>query len=558
MAGIREFATPPRVLGAIVVPALSWVVDHTFGTEWLTAILLTIYVTLLFELLIDRKKVPPAYLGMRRLHAEALEHAGAHPILTRRYEDGIMETDHLLNDIIKGHFEYNVTEVPEMSIVAMESVDDYCLLTFPLEESENFLVPRTGQAGRYYDSMVAASRRIKAHGGRGVVRIFILTRQDDIAPSLIDFMRQNQTDGIHVRVIFEERLPQPPEDVEFRDFGCYQTSSGHKWIMALRKNRADSESIRYVVDMDQNAFVRYKAYGDDIAKSSLALDDFEDMLLQPVNGHLWPTYFAERRYTLNPPHGLSEQDADLIVDSALRKIHDPAHATILVLGFTPKLVRRLVDRGIGYIISIDNCQTKPWELDVIFETENWLKLKGAYEADAIVFDESINNLSRLQLGLFVANMAKALKPGGLLVGRAMGRFEAEKANTYAALTQGSIMSLLRSVDARTHDDVAPLAICMLHAEVMGFSPALSTADCAAWNASLLRMRNQFLIDHEEFARWHLPFDFRLLSPLQSTLTREASSAGLALVEIGSVMGTYVEKWPDIHDFYRILSFEKLA
>lgn len=443
MARLGELATWPRIIGLIVVPAVSLVVDHQFGNWALTALLLTVYVAILFAFLMDHHTVPSAYLNTRKLHSDARKQSERHPILMRRYLDGVSDTEHLLREIIDEQFEYNVTEVPDMSIFAMDIVDGRCLLTFPLEESENFLIPKTGPSARYYSSMVEASKKIKANGRRGVVRVFIIKRQDDIGDSLIAFMRDNASDGIHVRVIFEERLPIQPDEIEFRDFGCYETADGSKWIMALRRNGADTDGLRYVVNTDEKVYGQYRSYGDDIDRLSMSLDEFEEILLNPPNGKLWPVYFAEREYIMNPPHGLSEEDADFIVDTAVRRIKDLSKAKILVLGFTPKLIRRLVDLKVGCIISIDQCRSKPADFDIVFETGNWLKIDGKYEADAVVFDESINNLAHLQLGLFFANMAKALKPGGVLVGRAMGRFDAEKAGAYASMTQGRIIELLR-------------------------------------------------------------------------------------------------------------------
>lgn len=555
MASFREVATLPRILGLVVVPAASLVVDHELGTYVLTAVLMTVYVTVVFAFLIDHRRVPSAYIYTRQLHFEAKRRADSHPILLKRYNDGVHETESLLRDIINSQFEYDVTEVPDMSIYAMEITDGRCLLTFPLEESENFLLPRTGSAGRYYKSMLSASQRIKDNGRRGVVRVFILSRQDDISPSLVEFMQENENDGIHVRVIFEERLPLQPEEVEYRDFGCYETTSGAKWIMALRKNASDSDSLRYIVNTNSELYDKYRSYGDDVINSSMTLSEFKDNLLDPMNGRLWPIYFAQRRFIMNPPHGLSDEDADYIVESALRKVTDFSKATVLVLGFTPKLISRLLDRGVGNVISVDQCKTKPREFSIKFETDNWLRLKSQYDADAIVFDESLNNLSRLQLSLFFSKMSGALKLGGVLIGRAMGRFDSEKSAVYAEMTQGRVIELLRKASATNHDEAAPLIICLLHTRVMSFNETLSVADCETWNSRLTQLRNERYIDQEEYSKWSLPFNFKLLSPDQNLLMREASVAGLNLAEMRQVQGQYVQGWPDTEHFYRIVSFE---
>ena len=53
-------------------------------------------------------------------------------------------------------------------------------------------------------------------------------------------------------------------------------------------------------------------------------------------------------------------------------------------------------------MSVDQFESKPGDYGsrVKFQTANWLEMNAEKQFDAIVYDEAINNLSRIQLSLF--------------------------------------------------------------------------------------------------------------------------------------------------------------
>jgi SAM-dependent methyltransferase len=283
------------------------------------------------------------------------------------------------------------------------------------------------------------------------------------------------------------------------------------------------------------------------------------LVIAPVNGDLWPKYFAERRYEMVPPHGLSDEDADYIVGSALKPI-DPATASVLVLGFTPKLIRRLIAAKVANIVSMDRCESKPADFKdyITFETGNWLNANLDRQFDAIVFDESLNNLSRIQLSLFFPQISRVLKPRGLLIGRVMGRFDPEQTRKYIALSVGQAIELLRRTNGDSHDDFAPLIICLLHSRNFAFSDDSSAVDCERWNRTLASLRDDLYITDQEYRNWRLQFSFKLLSPDQDILFKESRSAGFSLYESRPVQGAYIDKCADTIDFYRIYNFEYIG
>lgn len=556
MASLREFFTIRRVIGLVIVPAASVAIDHFWGLGWLTAALLTAYLTVILAMAIEHHFIPRPYLSLRKLHNEAGKKIKRSPMLARYYENSTRHTEQALRDIVNDRFEFDIESVPTLSIDAMNLVDKDCLLTFPLRQSEALLIHKTGPAHQYDEAIKSASARIKGMGGEGVTRVFILARRDDVSESLINFMQRNVDDGIIVRVLFEEDAPPPPPTIEALDFGYYETTDQGSWVIILRQSTKDPSLTRYIVDTRESRVKSYLAYGLELVELSMSFGDFMGMVTMPVNRDLWPLYFAKNGYEMAPPHGLSDEDADYIVKAALATVGSPKDATVIVLGFTPKLLKRLVECDVGRVVSIDQSSMKPsyYQDRVEYVTGTWTQLPESYGADAIVFDESVNNMSKVQLGMFFSSTARALKPGGFLVGRVMGRFEPRQADRFGGLSEGRVIEHLRSVDGAVHSDFAPLIICLLHARSMGFDETLSVANCEIWNKVLRRLHDEHVIKNVEHEHWHLEFDFRLLSPKQEALLRGAASAGFGLSELRDVSGTYAQKCADTADFYKILRF----
>jgi SAM-dependent methyltransferase len=371
-------------------------------------------------------------------------------------------------------------------------------------------------------------------------------------------MGRNVEDNIDVRIVFEDELPPIPLAVDELDFGYYEMQNGHNWIMLLRsvEGTGDVPVTDYVVETDHKRVHQHKRFSDDVLTTSRSFHHFMAFLSKPINGDLWPAYFAERGYEMLPPHGLSDEDADYIVDSAIKGLGECEKASVLVLGFTPKLLRRLLALPLKSVESLDQFPSKPQEFSggVTFHTGNWLNAKlGTY--DAIVFDEALNNLSRLQLNLFFPQIASLLKPGGHIIGRVMGRFDEEVSERYLERTAWHAVENLREVGGTAHEDVSPLIICLLHSKHLAFSPQLSIVDCGAWNRALQDLRNANRITDTEYRIWRLQFSFKLLSPDLNSLVSEAQQSGFSPVEVRAIQGDYVGRWNDTAEFYRIVNFE---
>lgn len=545
-------------IGICIVTFILAVVGFLLNINWLIGSSLTVIVACLGVILTNLYWFPKSYNKIRIKVAKADVVAQKHPILAKYFSDGISNTEKELESIIRGRFNFQVTEVPEMSNYAMSIVDKKCILIFPVKNSENLLTPITGSSKQYYDSMIVASNKMHKNTTKGVVRVFVINRNKDISNRLLNFIKKNLDDNIDVRLIFEDELPTIPQEIEELDFGYYENEDGHKWVMILKQfENNDVIKTDYIVETDLNKIQHYERYSEDIIRKSKTFEDFINEVSIPMNGDLWPVYFAERGYEMHPPHGLSDEDADYIVDSALKSVSDTKEFSILVLGYTPKIFRRLIDKKVTSITSIDIGKSKPLDFqnNVKYVTSNWLNINLEEKFDVILFDEAINNLTRLQVNLFFQNIKKVLKPKGHLIGRVMGCFEEQITQNYINKTQWDCIEDLRKIKGDSHIDYASLIICLLHSKHISYSTETFIVDCSKWNLMLDLLRKNDKITQNEYRNWKLQFSFKLLSPSLSLLLNESKEAQFSPSEIRLVDGTYIEKWGETLDFYRIINLE---
>lgn len=548
----RELGVAGVVLGLAIVGVVS-------SPLWLLSASVSVAAGSLLALAVNSTYVPRPYRGLRRAMSRAVKRTDSHPILNRYHTDEIDRLRRELEELSLGRFSFDVWRVPELSVFAMQIVDRRCILMFPLQNSEALLTPTTGPAAEYYNAMVRASALMRRGGWDSVVRVFLLTRTDDISPRLLDFIERNASDGIDARLLFQDELPPRPVEVDELDFGYYESQGGHRWVMILR-SIAGSETgsvVGYAIDTDPTVVAAYGKYACEVVSCSRSIQELRALVSEPMNGSLWPPYFAQRGFEMTPPHGLSDEDADYIAESVVRSVGQSGEASVLVLGLTPKLLQRLVKLGFEKVESLDQFPSKPPQFlnQVTFHTGNWLGSQLSREYSCIVFDEAFNNLTRLQLGLIFPEMKKLLRPGGHLIGRVFGRFDEDVTRRYSSVTAWQAVERLRSLGGESHEDFAPLIICLLHSRFLAFSEATWIIECERWNETLASLRGSGQISDEEYRIWRLQFSFKLLSLDLDVLIRESSQSGFTPFEIRAVHGGYVDRWVDVGDFYRIVNFE---
>jgi hypothetical protein len=509
----------------------------------------------------------------------ASKKAQQHIVLRKLYEDAKVNLKKNLENIIDGYFEFQITDVPNISEYAIQIVDRKCILLYPLT-SEDILNTDKDGAKNYAEHMRIATERIanssfnSSDSDKGVIRIFILKDFSSISSNLWQFINKNYLDKINVRFItldFYRQRKAYHRNVQYDDFGYYETLNGAKWYMAISTKGYDSNTT-LVINTINDEVSDYSDFAEDLVKNSISFQSFISSITTPINGDRWQNYFSlnsKNEFVLEPPHGLSNEDADEIVKSI--EILETTSSTtskkpsVLVLGRTPKILKRLSDsynRGcVSMIVSVDNFRsTNPPINNILYKSANWIDmdlnvLSMESPFDAVLFDESINNLNEVQFFLFLGNLSRILKPGGMLIGRVMGKFEKEKFNEYNDYTDYKAYRKLQEFGGITHEDVSPLIICLLHSRDLAYDDSRNIISCSKWNHSVEQLSKKFGATPDEQRKWKVPFDFDLLSPDLTFLSNSATQFGFELFALPEVRGAYTELYSDISSFYRIVKFK---
>lgn len=541
------------------------VLGAMFAPAWLIAAALAVMATALLPLGVDWLQTPKPFRGLTGIIRQADDKASLHPLLKQHYDDTIERTEKDLRSILRGRFDFKVTEIPPMSAYAVSLVDERCTLMFPIltETSEGLFVTDKIGASRYYDQIVDTSKRLKDAGKTPVTRIFIFEDDDDgISIEVMNFIQKNIADGINVRMIRRSSMPLNVDGLEWNDFGYYETSEPICWVMMVRKSvgLAEESGTDYYVETDPIIVEKYKKYSDAVLANTKDARSFIEELKHPVNGSVWPVYFATEGYEMEPPHGLSEEDAEIIANSvtSLPESGDTSERNVLMLGFTPKIVRALAKQDGINLTSIDNIKVKPSDqsANVIYETANWLDMEDEEKYDAILFDESLNNLSRLQTALLFPVLSRALKPGGHLVGRVLGHFEDQVAERYKAKTPDEIINALKQIEGKVHDDYAPTIMKYLHSRYVAFNEETSTIDCKRWNKFLRDTLAARKISQSESDLWQIKFEIEIFIPDLDFLIVTSEVSGFTPCEIRKAEGSYLASEGELEEFYRLINFEK--
>ena len=261
-----------------------------YSPDWLIVASLTVMIGLLGTIIINLLWTPKPFRALKKKINTANELSVLHPILKQFYSNAIGRIDLDLDQVIKGKFKFQITEVPDISITAMEMVNKKCTLMFPIDRSEKLLTPAHGSAYDYYLQMKEASQKMKEDGLTGVVRVFVINNLNDISSNLLRFIQRNIHDEIDVKLIFESELPPLLPDIEGLDFGYYETKNGHKWIMLLRSLGSGSNNslTDYIVETDAQIVEHYDAYSEAVINKAHTYEEFMKILMNPMNGDLWP------------------------------------------------------------------------------------------------------------------------------------------------------------------------------------------------------------------------------------------------------------------------------
>ena len=540
------------------------VLGAVYAPRWVIAAALSVIAAALLPLGLEWITTPRPFRKFASVIRSANDQAESHPLLMRYYADTVDRTERDLRSILRGRFEFQVSEIPLMSAFAVSLIDERCTLLFPIRESNSETLFVTEQEGavRYYEEIVKASQRLSSAGLAPVTRVFIYEGKDsDLNIETLQFIEQNLEDGVNVRMISKLDMPPDTYGLEWNDFGYYETRSGHRWVMMVRKSASIEAGALtdYSVETDPVIVDRYRKYSEEVVARTTDAATYIQNLRRPMNAQIWPVFFAEQGYEMRPPHGLSQADAEAIADSVVKGSDaDSRESTrVMVLGFTPKLIEELNTKSNLEVISVDHIAVKPADADpsVRYMTTNWLELRCDERFDAIVFDESLNNLNALQNQMLFPVLAKTLKPGGHLIGRLLGQFDEQIAHRYRFKTRDNIIHTLKSIDGDRHEDFAPTIMKLLHSSQVAFDVERSIIDCRRWNRFLLEQMNLGAISEREYAMWTIKFEIKIFAPDLDFVISNGARANLTPCEIRRASGSYLDNDFELAEFYRIINLE---
>lgn len=496
---------------------------------------------------------PKEFRKLRKKISYAASKAASHSILYHRFRQTIKGLESELEEFSHSRFTMYISEVPEISIKAMDETDESCTLIFPLNSDNDLLTETSGTSMDYYNSMVKASIEMKKKGKIGITRIFLIDFTKPISQKLFNFIEKNQKDDVNVKVINIEDLPTHLKKI---DFGYFKNSKGEEWIIDISESFLNIK--KYSLLTGKNDLEEYKKKLKTLESSAISYDLFFKKIIAPVNESVWLQYITKHDFDITPPHGLYDADVTSIIDILQENCTtEPKQTRVLILGRTPKLISRLKSIGIGEIVSVDSNKQRIRELKkpdldncIKYETNNWLDYKPTNKFHFILFDEALNNLNRIQFSLMLKVISEdQLEEGGHIIGRMLGRFDNGVYSKYKNITlDEAIRGLTQITD---NIEIASYLICLLHSTNIAFNEELSIIDCKRWNDQLGSCVKNKLITQAQYELWRFPNDFKIYSPDIDMIADDIKQYPFSLVE-KDMKGQYSG---DLNSFYRILNIE---
>jgi hypothetical protein len=121
----RKIAT---YFSTLFLAAAFTVASYLYAPPWVIAAAAIVLATTLFPIVFDYSRTPKPFRAMANEIRAAHARSATHPILLKFYNDGINRTQRVLEDVIKGRFQFQVSELPDMSAHAVSLIDERCTL----------------------------------------------------------------------------------------------------------------------------------------------------------------------------------------------------------------------------------------------------------------------------------------------------------------------------------------------------------------------------------------------------------------------------------------------
>lgn len=496
----------------------------------------------LIVLVISRETIYPILKELNEKHI-LLRHQAislSNWILRDQYYSYINNFTNNLSQLASGHFTLDLTDVPQLSIQVIRSLEKEAFTTVVVSETDQFFDTEVGRQ-YIYEGYVAAKRISGTF-----TRLFVIRDFFDITPRIFELLERHKKEGINVLVVTQNVLAaeglNPKDDFGLWDQKCLMRLEATSGVLSAKLG------VQIGGPLVEEALKRAKR----LAHLSMTLDNFKSEMCCPVNERAWSSLLS-RFQTFSPPVGPSQNDVKQMWELACKKGSPPER--VLVLGYTQAIVNYFVQNGCREIHVVDVGSYQPQHLhqNVLFFEGNWLTWVPRSETyyDVIVGDDVVNNLGLWQYYIFFRNMATLLKPSGYLVMRAIGRYVENNEELPGFQATLNELKKLESVDeAVLNAKLLP----MLHSSEF-YDKQRKSFDVSEWNNCLNEARSRGDCSNDEVTK--LRFDYPLeLTSLPFSEFLEYTRKWFNLVEENPVDKSYIDLCSTLGDFYRIISFVK--
>jgi hypothetical protein len=553
-------------LGAAVIVEL---LLHHFkiGLDWERLwTLLTILIGFSLSILLEQLIVPKSFKKLRRDMVGAAEAARENDLLDTVLNNMIGDLDQRLFNL--RNFKYIDTEgvIPQLSIDTIQQVKQSAFATFVADAREHIYEDAGGRSymNAWYQKAAELSKKGALH------RLFITNKLGDLTEEAFRLIEENYQRGVKVSVIERRQAEDLRLGCEL-DFGLFDESC----LMTVKPLSPEENQLSIFFRgpgiLNQQELAKYQTFRDRLIAAATPGKDFLREFGKPINATFWTTKMTySQNVRLGPPHGLSTDDAQRMLDLIVKNTPNKEPLRIAILGLTPQL-REVCEKEtrVGEFVLIDQTvvfQPLPgpndkWKLET---KTSWLDFETKNAFDGVLGDEALNNLSLKQYPRFFRTMQKCLKTNGLLVLRTMARYD-PNAENFLPLPETSLLERIKNEPfGETEAERGARIIEYLHSTHIAFDDATSMISTQRYNLLLNQWLDEGKITPAQAANYWFPDrtnpDLKLSSPTWEKLrehcnrnpnSQEPYFESMSYMEVDA---TYCGSDGLLSSFYRITPF----
>jgi hypothetical protein len=464
------------VIGLVLVVNVS----QAWAITWA---LLSAIVLFLFSLGLETAYLPKEFKRLRADMAGAARTARRNSTLKMVLDQIVSELEGEVARLHEYKYEDDKGTIPELSIKTVQSVKAGAFATFVADEREKIYEDREGK-----DYLASWFDKTKQLGKDSLHRVFVVGKLREITEETARLIAEHLEHGSKVSVIDRTTAENISSGCEL-DFGLFDSDC----LMTVRPRPGTSSKLSvYVVgpDGENGKIVEvYEEFKKRLVADASSAENVLKEFRKPINAHFWDLRMLKHNERLGPPHGLSQIDAKKILDLALGSTPGSSRVRVAILGVTPQLVDICVaEPRIQEIVLLDQTLV---EVDVARyggkvrrERCNWLEYAAKMPFEAILGDESLNNLTVAQYRSFFSAMRRSLQPLGSLVMRTLGRYE--DSDRFLHVPANKLLETILDAQSRKPDlDRDAQVIEFLHSENIAFDKERQLIETRRYN-DLLR------------------------------------------------------------------------